>query len=94
MPRAIAAEAGFRLAISGDLAGPVHVTQMRGVPLVRALRRPLGETSMVMRLEVASEDRRVAELRLRRCPDNDRGASPPGAETKARTMEGEIENDA
>ena len=40
---------------------------MRGVPLVRALRRRLGETSMVMRLEVASdhgEARRVAELRL------------------------------
>ena len=64
---------------------------MRGVPLVRALRRPLGETSMVMRLEAASdhgEARRVAELRLRRCPDNDRGASPPGADTKARTTEG------
>lgn len=65
--RAIAAEAGFRLAIKGDLARPIHAGRMRGVPLVDALHRLVGKTSMVMFLEPASAGggaRRVAELRL------------------------------
>ena len=65
--RAIAAEAGFRLAIKGDLAGPIHSPRMKGVPLVRALQRLVGNTSMVMILEPANDGnaaRRLAELRI------------------------------
>ena len=65
--RAIAAEAGFRLAIKGDLARPIHATRMQAVPLVQALHRLVGKTSMVMRFEPARAGggaRRVAELRL------------------------------
>jgi len=62
---AIAEEAGFKLAIEGDLSGQPYATRMSAVPLDRALRRLVGDTSMIVFFEPASDGgRRVAEVRL------------------------------
>ena len=62
---AIAEEAGFKLAIEGDLSGQPYATRMSAVPLDRALRRLVGDTSMIVFFEPASGGgRRVAEVRL------------------------------
>ena len=62
---AIAEEAGFKLAIEGDLSGQPYATRMSAVPLDRALRRLVGDTSMIVLFEPASDGgRRVAEVRL------------------------------
>ena len=62
---AIAEAAGFSLAIRGDLSRPAYATRMANVPLHRALRRLVGNTSMVMILDAQSSGgRRVAEVRL------------------------------
>ena len=62
---AIAEEAGFKLTIRGDLSRQPHAGRMSAVPLDRALRRLVGDTSMIVFFEPASDGgRRVAEVRL------------------------------
>ena len=62
---AIAQEAGFRLVIEGDLSRQPHAGRMSAVPLDRALRRLVGDTSMIVLFEPAGGGgRRVAEVRL------------------------------
>ncbi len=62
---AIAEEAGFKLVIEGNLSGQPYATRMSAVPLDRALRRLVGDTSMIVFFEPASGGgRRVAEVRL------------------------------
>ena len=62
----IAAEAGFKVIIKGDLRIPSPYTTMTRVPLVRALRRLFVGTSMVIVYEPPRDDgaERIAEVRF------------------------------
>ena len=65
--RAIAAEAGFALTIRGTLAAPARYATMTGVPVARAIRRLVGDRSMIMTFvagESAAAFRPVAEVRI------------------------------
>ncbi len=62
----IAAEAGFKVTIKGDLRIPSRYTTMTRVPLERALRRLFDGTSMVILYEPPRDDgaERIAEVRF------------------------------
>ncbi len=62
----IAAEAGFKIIIKGDLGFPSPYTTMTRVPLERALRRLFVGTSMVILYEPPRDGgaERIAEVRL------------------------------
>ncbi len=62
----IAAEAGFKVIIKGDLRIPSPYTTMTRVPLARALRRLFVGTSMIILYEPPRDDgaERIAEVRF------------------------------